>query len=177
MKINKLSDLFDINFTPIRYKEILKFFKLCTKYHSRLFDDNFFRENFSTPEKFLNFIKNFKNNIFFVLLGKEEKFAGFFYLYDIKKIPNDFYDAKVTFCICRPYWGFGSYAIAKKGLRFLFEIMRVRKLTIEIVGENSYAWKLIEKLEFEYEATLKKECFKAGKAENLYIFSKFNPAI
>ena len=51
MKINKLSDLFDINFTPIRYKEILKFFKLCTKYHSRLFDDNFFRENFSTPEK------------------------------------------------------------------------------------------------------------------------------
>ena len=177
MKINKLSDLFDINFTPIRYKEILKFFKLCTKYHSRLFDDNFFNENFSTPEKFLNFIKKFKNNIYFILLGKEEKFAGFFYLYDIKKIPNNFYDAKVTFCISRPYWGFGSYAMAKKGLRFLFEIMRVRKLTIEIVGENSYAWKLIEKLEFEYEATLKKECFKSGRAENLYIFSKFNPAI
>ena len=37
--------------------------------------------------------------------------------------------------------------------------------------------KLIEKLEFEYEATLRNECFKAGKAENLYIFSKFNPAL
>ena len=29
----------------------------------------------------------------------------------------------------------------------------------------------------ELEATLRNECFKAGKAENLYIFSKFNPAL
>ena len=176
MKINKLSELFDINFKKIRHNELLKFFKLCLRYHSRLFDDDFFQINFSTPERFFNFIKRFKDNIYFVLLGKDEKFAGFFYLYETKKVPNGCFDSKVTFCICRPYWGFGSYAIAKKGLRFLFEVMNVRKLSVEVVGENSYAWKLIEKLEFEYEATLKKECFKAGKAENLYIFSKFNPA-
>ncbi len=177
MKINKLSELFDINFKKIRHKELLKFFKLCLKYHSRLFDDDFFRINFSTPERFFNFIKQFKDNIYFVLLGKEEKFAGFFYLYETKKAANGYFDSKITLCICRPYWGFGSYAIAKKGLKFLFETMNVRKLSVEIVGENSYAWKLIEKLEFEYEATLKKECFKNGRAENLHIFSKFNPAL
>lgn len=176
MKINKISDLFDINFKPLRYKELLKFFKLCIKYHSRLFDDEFFNLNFSTPERFFNFIKKFKNSIYYILLGRDEKFAGFFYLYDVKKVPDNCYDSKITFCICRPYWGFGSYAIAKKCLKFLFETLRIRKLSIEIVGENSYAWKLIEKLEFEYEAMLKKECFKSGIAENLYIFSKFNPA-
>ena len=116
MKINKLSDLFDINFKKIRHKELLKFFKLCFKYHSRLFDDEFFQLNFSTFERFTNFVKKFKNNIYFILLGKDEKFAGFFYLYETRKVPNGFFDSKVTFCICRPYWGFGSYAIAKKVL-------------------------------------------------------------
>ena len=177
MKTDKINHLFDINFKKIRPKELIKFFRLCLKYHSRLFDDEFFRINFSTPEKFLNFVKMFKNNIYYALLGKDEKFAGFFYLYETKKVPNGFFDSKVTFCICRSYWGFGSYAIAKKALKFLFEVMNVRKLSIEIVGENSYAKKLIERLNFEYEATLKKECFKNGKAENLYIFSKFNPAL
>lgn len=176
MKIGKLKDLFDISFKKIRQKELLDFFKLCIKYRSQLFDEDFFKINFLTPQRFFNFIQKFKDHIYFILLENEHKFAGFFYLYETKQTPRGFFDCKVTFCISRPYWGFGSYVIAKRGIKFLFEQMMVRKLTVEIVGENTYARRLIEKLDFNFEAVLQKECFKNGTAQNLYLFTKFNPA-
>lgn len=177
MKINKLPDLFEINFKKARYQELLSFFKLCLKYHTRLFDDEFFNINLSTPDKFLRFVNAFRDSIYCVTLGKNPSLAAFFYLYDTKKAIEGTLDAKVTFCVSRPYWGFGSYAIAKRGLRFLFEELKVRKLTAEIVGENTLASSLLKRLGFELEAILYKECFKAGKVKDLYIFSKFNPAI
>lgn len=176
MKIDKLSDLFEINFKKPSVNELLELFKLCLKYHSRLFDDDFYHANFSTPERFLKFVRFFKNGIYCAKLGRCAKFGGFFYLYDGKITPRGALDTKVTFCISRPYWGFGSYMIAKKGIRFLFEKLKVRKLTVEIVGENTLARSLIEKLGFHFEAELKDECFRMSKPCNLYIFSMFNPA-
>lgn len=175
MKINKLHDFFEINFKHAKGKQFLNFLKLCFKYHSRLFADNFFKENFSSFENFVKFIKKFKHNIFYVTIGKSNKFAAFIYLYEPKLNPFG-QDCKVTFCVSRPYWGFGSYAIAKKGLKFLFEKLKVRKLSAEIIGETTLAKGLLEKLGFKCEAMLENECFKDGEFKNLYIFSKFNPA-
>ena len=176
MKIDKLSDLFEINFKKIRQKELVDFFRLCLKYHTMLFDPDFFKLNFSSVERFLRFIHRFKNHIYFVLLNNEEKFAGFLYLYETRPALKGFFDTKVTFCICRPYWGFGSYVMAKRAIRFLFEEMKVRKLTVESVGNKSCARRLIQKLGFELEAVLKEECFRGEKTEDLYLVTKFNPA-
>ena len=68
MKIGKLKDLFDISFKKIRQKELLDFFKLCIKYRSQLFDEDFFKINFLTPQRFFNFIQKFKDHIYFILL-------------------------------------------------------------------------------------------------------------
>ena len=176
MKIEKLKELTYISFKKIRQKELPDFLKLCFKFKSELFDEDFFRINFSTPQNFLNFVQKYKDNIYFALVNNEQNLAGFFCLYETKQAPRGFFDCKVTFCISRPYWGFGSYTIAKKGIDFLFKQMRVRKLTVEIVGENSFARKLIKKLDFNFEAALEKECFKNGYAQNMYLFTKFNPA-
>ncbi len=177
MKIDKLKDLFEINFEKPTLVDLPEVFKYCNKYHYRLFDDNFYYMNLSTSEKFIGFVRNFKDAIYCIKLGKEDRFGGFFYLYNRKKTPFGATDTSVTFCIARPYWGFGSYLIAKKGIKFLFEKMKVRKLTIEIVGENTLARSLIEKLGFEFEARLKDECYKFNKPCHLYVFSIFNPAL
>ncbi len=176
MKIDKISDLFEIKFKKPNWAELPELFKLCTKYHSRLFDDDFYNINLANAEKFIKFIRHFRNGIYCIMLGKKAKFGGFFYLYDGKRTPYGGIDTRVTFCISRPYWGFGSYLIAKKGIKFLFQELKVRKLSIEIVGENTLARNLIEKLGFEFEAVFKDECFKFNKPCNLYVFSMFNPA-
>ena len=176
MKIKKLPELFEISFKKVKRQELLDFLKLCIKYRSRLFCEDFYKHNFSSPTKFLRFIKDMKDCIYCINIGKNSKIKAFIYLYDFKKAYQGTFDAKVTFCVEREYWGFGSFAIAKKGLKFLFEEIKIRKLSAEIIGENTLAKSLLNKLGFELEAVLIKECVEQGKAKNLYIYSKFNPA-
>ena len=81
MKIDKLSDLFEINFKKPSVNELLELFKLCLKYHSRLFDDDFYHANFSTPERFLKLFRFFIYGISCAQLVRCFNFGGFFYLY------------------------------------------------------------------------------------------------
>lgn len=175
MNIKKLPDLFEAGIKKTSKEDLFGFLKLCLKYRNRLFCKDFFERNFSTPEKFLKFVSKCKDNIFCVKIGENTGVKAFFYLYDTKRAFKDFIDAKITFCVDRAYWGFGSFAIAKKGLRFLFKKLKIRKLSAEIIGENTLALSLLKRLGFELEAVLKNEYTKGDKAYNLYIFSKFNP--
>ena len=176
MKIEKLPNLFEIYFKKAKQKEILEFLKMCFKYRKRLFSEDFFKENFSSADKFLKFISNCAQNVFCVRLGKNPLPTAFFYIYDIKKGINNIKDCKITYCVKRAYWGFGSYFIAKKAIEFLFKEKNIRKLSAEIVGENSLATLLLGRLGFELEAKLKDEYCTLDETKNVYIYSKFNPA-
>lgn len=137
----------------------------CWHKYSKYIQDDFAKSNYA------NITNVIINTSFWLILDYEENFMGFVFLDNFVGDETQLYSAEITTCFDKKAWGNFTRYSAKFFLKKCFDEFGFQKLKAQIYPDNFRVRNFLKDCGFEYEATLKNETLRAGKAQDIEVYS------
>ncbi len=112
--------------------------------------------------------------LFFAIDNEKNEIIGFMSLNNINRISQNCYLSIVIGDEMNQGKGYGEDAM-KAILKYAFNTLNLKKVSLEVVSFNKQALDLYKKLSFAEEGRLKKQFFSEGVYHDVVIMSCFNP--
>jgi RimJ/RimL family protein N-acetyltransferase len=141
----------------------------CYRKYYKYLQDDFNRAN---EVDIQNFIKE-KSPYFWVILTFDNKFMGFVFLDNFVGNEKCLYSAELTTCFDKKAWGSFTRYSAKFFLKKCFDELRLFKIKAQIYPDNFRVKNLLKDAGFNYESTLINETLRAGKLQNIEVYSLY----
>lgn len=163
----KFHKLNSINFFTLHYLHDIK--RCYGRYYKYLQDD------FSPPyiTDIFSFLKEKSPNFWVITDYNTGKFMGFVFLDNFVGCAGNLYSAELTTCFDVRAWGNYTRYSAKFFLKKCFDDFGLYKIKAQIYPDNFRVKNLLKDSGFIYEATLKNETKRAGKPQDIEVYSLY----
>jgi RimJ/RimL family protein N-acetyltransferase len=114
-----------------------------------------------------------KSPYFWIITDRNFNFMGFVYLDNFVGKRNCLFSAELTTCFDKKAWGIFTRYSAKFFLKYCFDKLGLYKVKAQIYPQNFRVKTLLKNSGFIYEATLKNETLRAGKPQDIEVYSLY----
>jgi RimJ/RimL family protein N-acetyltransferase len=141
----------------------------CYRKYYKYLQDDFNQANEVDIQKF---IKE-KSPYFWMISTFDNEFMGFVFLDNFVGNEKCLYSAELTTCFDKKAWGSFTRYSAKIFLKKCFDELGLFKIKAQIYPDNFRVKNLLKDAGFNYESTLIKETLRAGKPQDIEVYSLY----